>query len=317
MSVKDSNVDRYRFTSDLLHPRFWPTWFGMGLFFIITLLPLAFIDWLGEKLGAYAARKSPKRFNIVKVNLSLCFPEKDEAEIERMVVEHFRGQFRSLMHYHILWWRPAFMVRKRLQTRGFEQITEYQESGKNVIILLAHNVGLDAAVTSISMDYHANGPFKSMPNAVVEWKMANGRLRFGKKFGSKLFTREDGLRPLIKETRSGKVLIYLADEDLGIENAVFTPFFGVQKATIPVLGRLAKACNAVVFPCVSCYDADSRRYNIELMKPIEGLTGRDDEADTLKMNQAIEQAILYCPVQYLWTLRYFKTRPEGEPSLYG
>jgi len=34
------------------------------------------------------------------------------------------------------------------------------------------------------------------------------------------------------------------------------------------------------------------------------------------MNQAIEAAIEVCPVQYLWTLRYFQTRPEGEASVY-
>ena len=100
-------------------------------------------------------------------------------------------------------------------------------------------------MTAISMDYSANGPYKVMRNPVIDWKIANGRLRFGSKNGSKLFTREDGLRPLIRETRAGKILIYLADEDLGAENSIFVPFFGVQKATIPVLGRLAKSCDAV------------------------------------------------------------------------
>lgn len=316
MSVKDSNKDRYRFRLALLHPRYWLTWLGLGLFFVVTLLPLSMIDWLGCRLGAYAASKNKKRFNIAKTNLSLCFPEKSNAEIELLVEEHFQVQFRSLLHYAMLWWRPVFMVRKKIHKIGFEQIAQYQQQGKNIIILLTHNVGLDFAGATISMDYAVSTPYKAVRNPVIDWKIANGRLRFGQKFGSKLFTRDDGLKPLIRETRAGKILIYLGDEDLGAKDSIFAPFYGVQKATIPLLGRLAKSCDAVVLPCVSCYDAEDRRYTIKLLPKIEDLPGGSDEKDSVAMNKAIEQAINQCPVQYLWTLRYFQTRPEGEASVY-
>ena len=90
----------------------------------------------------------------------------------------------------------------------------------------------------------------------------------------------------------------------------------MQKATIPVLGRLAKACNAVVLPCVSCYQPENQRYSVKLLPRIEELPSGDDETDCIIMNKAIEGAVEYCPKQYLWTLRYFQTRPPGEASLY-
>ncbi len=316
MSIKDSNQDRYHFRLSFLHPRYWLTWLGLGVFFILALLPMPVIDWLGCRLGDFAASKNKKRLNIVKTNLSLCFPDAGDADIEQMVEKFYQAHYRSLLHYTVLWWRPEVMVKKMIRTTGFDQIVDYQQQGKKIIILLVHNVGLDFAGAAIAMDYPANSPYKALPNSVIDWKMANGRLRFGKKYGSKLFTRDDGLRPLIRETRAGKVLVYLADEDLGEENSIFTPFFGVQKATIPVLGRLAKSCDAVVLPCVSCYETESRRYTIKLLPKIEGLPSGGDELDTLNMNKAIELAIKECPIQYLWSLRYFKTRPPGEPSVY-
>jgi len=317
MNVKDSNKHRYRFRLILLHPRYWFTWLGLGLFFMVSLLPMPVIDWLGSRLGVLAATKNKKRFNIVKTNLSLCFPDKAPAEIESMVKQHFQAQFRSLMHYSILWWLPTFLLRKRIRTSGFEQITDYQQQGKKIIVLLSHSVGLDFAAAAISMDYPSTAPYKAVRNPVIDWKIANGRFRFGSKFGSKLLTREDGLKPLIRETRAGKVLVYLADEDLGAKNSIFVPFFGVQKATIPVLGRLAQSCDAVVLPCVSCYELENRRYSISLLPRIEGLPSGDDEIDSASMNRAIEHTIEQCPVQYLWTLRYFQTRPEGEAPVYG
>ncbi len=316
MSIKDSNLDRYRFRLSLLHPRYWLTWIGLSIFFMLTFLPMSAIDWLGLRLGKVAASKNKKRFNIVKTNLSLCFPDKNNAEIESMVVKHFQVQYRSLLHYYILWWRPGFIVRKKIHKIGFEQISRYQKQGKNIIILLVHSVGLDFAAAAIAMDYKANAPYKPLRSPVIDWLIANGRLRFGKHYGGKLFTREDGLRPLIRETRSGKVLIYLADEDLGGKSSIFAPFFGMPKATIPLLGRLAKSCDAVVLPCVSCYEEEHRRYSIKLLPKIENFPGGNDEQDSLKMNKAIEHAIEQCPIQYLWTLRYFKTRPEGERSVY-
>lgn len=316
MSIKESNTERYRFHLSLIHPRYWLTWLGLAIYFIFTLLPMPIIDWAGCRLGNIAAGKNKKRFNIVVTNLSLCFPDKGHAEIEQMAFKHFQAQFRSLLHYYILWWRPEFLVRKKIHTTGFEQISQYQQQGKNIIVLLTHNVGLDFAAAAISMDYKANAPYKKMRNPVVDWLIANGRLRFGKYYGGKLFTRDDGLRPLIRETRAGKVLIYLADEDLGEKNSIFVPFFGVQKATIPVLGRLTKSCDAVVLPCVGCYEPGKRIYKITLLPKIEGFPSGDDEQDSMEMNKAIETAIKHCPIQYLWTLRYFQTRPAGEASVY-
>jgi lauroyl-KDO2-lipid IV(A) myristoyltransferase len=316
MRIKDINHYRYRFRLSLLHPRYWLTWIGLGFFFIITLLPVSFIDWLGCRLGDIAASKNKKRFNIVKTNLSLCFPDKEDTEIEQMVARNFQAQFRSLLHYFILWWRPVSVVRRKIHTTGFEQISFYQQQGKQVIVLLSHSVGLEFAAVAISMNYKSIAPYKVMRNPVIDWMVANGRLRFGKALDGKLFTRDDGLRPLIRETRAGKVLIYLADEDLGAKNAVFVPFFGVQKATIPVLGRLAKSCDAVVLPCISCYEPESRRYLVKLLPKIDGLPSGNDEQDSMSMNKALEQLIELCPVQYLWTLRYFKTRPPGEASVY-
>jgi len=316
MSIKESNTERYRFRLSLLHPRYWLTWLGLAVYFVFTFLPMSVIDWTGCRLGKIAASKNKKRFNIIITNLSLCFPDKDQAEIEQMAVEHFQAQFRSLMHYFILWWRPVSSVRKRIHAEGFEQISQYQQQGKNIIVLLTHNVGLEFAVMAISMDRPTSGPYKKMRNEVIDWVVANGRMRFGKHYGGQLFTREDGLKPLIRQTRKGQVLVYLADEDLGKKNSIFVPLFGVQKATIPVLGRLTKSCDAVVLPCVSCYDPENHRYSIRLLPGIEDFPSGDDERDSLVMNQAIEMLIMQCPIQYLWTLRYFQTRPPGEASVY-
>ena len=43
---------------------------------------------------------------------------------------------------------------------------------------------------------------------------------------------------------------------------------------------------------------------------------KDAEADTRRMNAAIETVIRTMPEQYYWVHRRFKTRPEGEAPVY-
>lgn len=309
-SPPDKNQPQFRLV--FLHPRFWLTWLGLLLFFIFSLLPLSVINTAGERLGDYAARKNKKRFHIAKVNLSLCYPHRTEAEIEAMVRQHFRSYLRGLLQYGLIWWAPVSRLDKHIEVEGFAQIDELLAQNKNVIVLTCHSAGLEFTGVALARRYACSGPYKPMRNAVINWVVARGRTRLG----TLAYTREEGFRPLIRDTRRGRVLIYLADEDLGPEVSVFAPFFGVPKATISVLGRLTKSCDAQVLPCISCYDSERSKYVIKVFPPLPNFPTGDALADATAMNKAVEKLIAECPIQYFWNLRLFQTRPPGEASVY-
>jgi Kdo2-lipid IVA lauroyltransferase/acyltransferase len=52
-----------------------------------------------------------------------------------------------------------------------------------------------------------------------------------------------------------------------------------------------------------------------MMAVVSDPTG-DDIVDARRVNEFMEQEILKCPSQYFWAQPRFKTRPEGEPSVY-
>ena len=301
------------FRASFLAPKYWPTWIGLGLFYGLSWMPAKLLNWLAKTLAATLLMRNRKRLHIARMNLSLCFPDKSSNEITRMVQGLFTAQARAIIEYPFLWWRSRRSLEKRFDVIGLEQLEDTDDRGQNAIILLCHSASIDVAVSALSMRLTAAGPYKPARNQVVDWMIAKGRRRFG----TITYAREDGLRPLIKSIRSGRVLIYAADEDLGvISKCVFAPFFSVPKATVPVLGRMAKSTHATVFTCISYYDFDRSRYVVRVLAPIQGLTGSDDEADAHAMNASIEEAVRHCPDQYLWTLRLFQTRPDGEPSVY-
>ena len=55
---------------------------------------------------------------------------------------------------------------------------------------------------------------------------------------------------------------------------------------------------------------------MHVSRPWDNYPTGDDTADTVRIVTELENWIRKLPDQYLWTHRRFKTRPEGEPSVY-
>ncbi len=301
-----------RFRWSYLSLKYWLTWFFIALSFVIYLLPAQLVDSLGSVLGDFLRKSNKKRLRIATTNISLCYPDMPEPEKERFIREHFRAYGRSIMHYGFILWGSEKLAEKRIEYHGKDYIDRCIDRGEGVIVMTAHCVGLETAVSTMSRYYHLTGPFKDMKCPVVNWFVAKRRTRFG----AVLYSRDAGLRPIVKDVKAGYVMGYLPDEDLGAENSIFVPFMNVPKATIPVLGRLSKTCKAKVFPYRCCYNVKEHKYHLHVLPPLENFPQLDDQLDTLTMNKALEALIEICPEQYYWTLRFFKTRPEGEARIY-
>jgi KDO2-lipid IV(A) lauroyltransferase len=105
--------------------------------------------------------------------------------------------------------------------------------------------------------------------------------------------------------------------DFGLRDAAFVPFFGQQAATLLAPSRLARSLGMVVQPVVAELLPGGAGYRVRYLPPIDGFPGDDDTAAALAMNRWIETEIRRNPAQYLWVHKRFKTRPDGEASLYG
>ncbi|GAL03767.1 lipid A biosynthesis lauroyl acyltransferase [Photobacterium aphoticum] len=53
-----------------------------------------------------------------------------------------------------------------------------------------------------------------------------------------------------------------------------------------------------------------------MFPPLDKFPHHDPDAAAAYVNKAVERSIMEAPEQYMWLHRRFKTRPEGEPSLY-
>ncbi len=306
---------RPRFSRSLLAPRHWPTWLGLGLYRLLSLLPRRARAALGRRIGDLIHLINARRRHIVMVNLELCFPELDPERRERMARDYFRCLAQSTLDYEVLWWGSGKRLDRMVTVQGMEHLQLCREQGRPVILLTCHTVALDFGAATITRRFATVGMIKPVRNPLIEWFMSRGRTRFR----GRLFLRSAGLRPVVRALRRGEMFYYLPDEDLSHVKGgewIFAPFFGVPTATITALGRLARLTGAAVVPCASWYLAESGGYRVILSPPLEDFPTGDTAADTARMNRELEGMIRQHPEQYMWSLRLFKTRPGGEPSPY-
>ena len=182
-----------------------------------------------------------------------------------------------------------------------------------IIWLAPHFAGLDWAGVRLSAERPVASVYSRQNSELLNRMLLKGRNRFNQ---SVLFSRQDGLRGVVKALRQGTSFYYLPDLDFGRRDALFVPFFGVLAATVTGLSRIAKLTNALVLPVIARQLPGGRGYDVTIYPAWADFPTDDVAADTRRMNAFIEARIEEMPEQYLWTHKRFKTRPEGEPSFY-
>lgn len=286
---------------------------AVALFWVLHFLPLPILAVLGQGLGRLLFRLGKRRRVIAEKNLSLCFPELNAAARQELLEAHFQALGRSLLERGLIWWSRPERLHKLIRVDGEEKIRDLLDAGKSVIMLAPHFVGLDVGGVALAMRFDSLSIYSKQKNPVFDDLLYRKRRRFGDQF---LLSRQAGALPTIKAMRSGRPFYYLPDMDFGRRDSIFVPFFGVQAATIPGLSRLARAAGASVLFVITRMLPGGQGYVLEIGDPWPDFPTKDVEADTHRMNAAIETVVRTMPEQYYWVHRRFKTRPEGEASLY-
>ena len=309
----DSKYFDRRFRLNLLHPKFWFSWLAIGLLLFFGLMPAAVRDPISRVLSKIVIKISKKPISVAKANLNACFPNKTENEINALIKFNIESFVLALLGQAELLVRSKKHIESRVNVNGLEHALVAKAQGKPVIFIMPHVWGIEYAGIRLHQELgNMVTMVKAHRNDLFNW--FNNRMR--SRNGGCVYMREAGIRTLLSELKRGNSFFYLPDEDLGPKKSVFAPFLGTVKATLPVVGRLAQAGNAVVLPIKIGYNSKHKQFDLTVLPPIEPelMQGKENEAAAL--NHAVEEVILAYPEQYMWFLKILKTRPEGEKSIY-
>jgi KDO2-lipid IV(A) lauroyltransferase len=218
---------------------------------------------------------------------------------------------RGLIERSILWWASGERINQLIRVEGIEHFEAI--NGKPTIFLVPHFVGMDTAGQWIAQRVDAVSMYSTQKNKYLSELMAKKRARFRTQ---QLYSRLQGLRPIIKAMREGKPFFYLPDQDQGVKDGAFIPFFGVPAATMTSVSRIAQMTKAQVIPSIVHVLPKAKGYVLTFYPAWENFPSGDDIADARRMNAFIEDRVREMPEQYFWLHKRFKTRPEGEADIY-
>lgn len=307
----DFVMDRPAFRIYFLHPRFWPLWLGMGLLWLVVQLPYRWLLVMGRGLGGLMYHLAGSRRRIAARNLELCFPELSVGERQRLLRENFASTGMTFFEMAISWWWPVERLKRLGAVEGLEHLRQAEADGQGVILMALHFTTLEMGGALLCMQQDMYGMYRAHKNPLFDFIQRHGREQ--RLLGA---IERDDVRGMLKVLRAGGVVWYAPDQDYGAQRSLFVPLFGVQAATVTATSKFARLGRARVVPFTQTRLADGSGYKVTVHPALADFPGESEEADCLRINQWIEQAIRQQPEQYLWAHRRFKTRPAGEPKLY-
>lgn len=299
------------FSRALLAPRYWLSWLGLAVWYLLAQAPYP-VQYFLARLLSPALKLNKKRLSMTQVNLTLCFPELSENERKQLLDEVLFSTAMALFETGIAWFWPKWRLRRLYTITGIEHLRAAQARGQGALLLSMHFTHLDLGSAMLGQHIDYDGFYSPHKNLVYDYIQRTRR----EAYCPGITIPRDNLRLMISRLRKGRMVWYAPDRDLGPKASIFVPFFGVQTATVTATGKFAQMGKASVIPFTQHRLAGGKGYELVIHPPFDNYPTGDEYQDTLRVSQFTEQQIRLYPGQYFWSQPRFKTRPEGEPSVY-
>lgn len=292
-------------------PSQWPTWLAIGMAWLVAQLPLSAQRRLGLGLGRLTWYLAGSRRRIADRNLAACFPELSAPEREALTRDSISQITLGTVELANAWLNPSRDVRPWCTVSGAEHLKAAQAQGRGVVMIGGHYAVMDIIAQTLSDMGGIDLMYRRNKQPAWEWLQMYGRGHYFEHIHEREQTRQ-----ILRALKGGRTIWYAADQDYGAKHSVFAPFYGVPAATITATARFAKLNNSPVLLLSQHRHRDRLGWHLHFTPPIENFPSGDDVADATRLNALLETEIDKDRAQYLWVHKRFKTRPEGEPSIY-
>ena len=247
--------------------------------------------------------------SIAYSNISHCFPGKKQSQVNDLVKLHFESIGISLFETANAYYGSDKKISNLLIIKNKHYLTDAIKQEGGVIILCAHFMPLMLGSRALLINHKIANIYRPQNNELFDKAMVKGYKRNGA-----VMIKSTDTRSIIKAINNSLPIWYAPDQDLGVNNSVFAPLFGIQTATASATARLAKDEKTRVIPY--SFIRTSSGYEMSFEEALIDFPSGDAVKDATTTNKILEKQIRKTPEQYLWVHRKFKTRPEGAENFY-
>ena len=276
-------------------------WLGSKIQFKIQLI-------LGKAIGKLLYLVLKKFKKIATINISYCFPDKNKAQVNSLVKQHFKAIGISIFEASNAYFASNNKIKKIVIINNEHHLIKALNEKQSIILFTAHFTPLMLSARVMLLKHKIANIYRPQNNKLFDRIMCYSYT----KHGATMIKANS--RSILKALHKKIPIWYAPDQDLGEKNSVFAPFFNRQTATVSATSRLAKIKNTVIIPYFFTRTANG--YEANFQAPIKNYPSNNAITDATKTNKIIEKQILKAPEQYIWIHKRFKTRPKGENYIY-
>jgi len=295
--------------TNFIHPKYFPTWILIFLMRVGVLIPFRLQVFFGKIIGKLIYPFMTKLRKTAYSNISNCFPEKKKTQVTLIVKQHFEAIGISLFETANAYYASDKKIKKLLTINNEQHFTEALKKEGGIILLCSHFMPLMLGSRALLIKHTIANIYRPQNNQLFDQVMVKGYVKNGA-----VMIKSTDTRSIMKAINNSLPIWYAPDQDLGRNNSIFAPLFGIQTATASATSRLAKINNTRVIPY--SFIRSKHGYKMSFEKPLKNYPSGDAIKDASITNQILEKQILKNPEQYLWIHRRFKTRPDGEENFY-
>ena len=278
----------------------------------VRIIPYKLAIYIGRFLGAFCFHIVRVRRNIVLKNLDIAFgnskTKKEKCEIAKNSYMNFAMTIVEIIK--IPYSKPEF-IKQIVQIDDLDKIETLRGENKknNFIGLTAHlnNWELLGAYLA-QIDYPLCVIAKPIHNQMVDTLLNKIR----NKLGYEVFYSGDPLKEMIRKSRDGKILSFLADQDAR-RDGIFIDFFGTPASTFVGPAVFMKLLD---LPLLNIFIVrqDIFKHKI-LVKDILYFPQDKDKEEAIKEitekhTKILEEVIREYPEQYFWFHKRWKTQKD-------
>ncbi len=286
----------------------------VGFLRLFALLPWRAVQAVGAAIGWLMWKLPNRSREVTRINLAGCFAHLPADQRERLVGESLRDIGKTLTESACAWIWPANKTLGLIkQVEGMHVLQDALNSGKGVVLISSHLGNWEVLLQYVCSLCKPIILYRPIKLKAVDELLVKQRVQLGNSLAP---STKEGILSLIKQVRKGGVAGIAADPEPSLSSGVFVPYFGVPALTSKFVPSLVKDRKAeAVFMHALRLD-DGSGYRVVIEAAPEALYGEDIEAAVAALNQGIEKQVRQAPSQYMWNMKRFKKRPDGEAKWY-
>lgn len=268
----------------------------------------------GSLLGDALRFIMKSKGKLARENLRAAYPEASEEWILEVEKKMFRHLGRMGVEFLQFPDKDEAWLRQHVQVSGIERAHAALALGKGALILSAHFGNWEYIFKRLSYDFpkdvYALTRRIKDPNVdlfVKEYREANT--------GATCILQDNAGSQIVRILKKNGIVITVLDQNAGVKEGAFVPFFGRLASTYTSTARLSLRLGLPVIPVLG-HRTTGLDHFVCVMDPIipdPSLCGENAvEVLTARFTSLLEKAIREYPEQWIWLHNRWKTRPPGE-----